>query len=104
MPSTRTAGCTREEFLHRHPDVQDVQVIGVPDERYGEELCAWIVPRTGATLDEESLRAFCRDQIAHYKVPRYIRLVEGFPTTVTGKVQKFQMREQMIKELGQPSR
>ena len=93
-----------EEFLHRHPDIQDVQVIGVPDERYGEELCAWIVPRAGARLDEESVRAFCRDQIAHYKVPRYIRLVEGFPTTVTGKVQKFQMREQMIKELGQPSR
>jgi fatty-acyl-CoA synthase len=93
-----------EEFLHRHPDIQDVQVIGVPDERYGEELCAWIVPRAGATLDDESLRIFCRDQIAHYKVPRYIRLVEGFPTTVTGKVQKFQMREQMIKELDQPSR
>jgi len=93
-----------EEFLHRHPDIQDVQVIGVPDERYGEELCAWIVPRAGATLDEESVRAFCRDQIAHYKVPRYIRLVEGFPTTVTGKVQKFQMREQMIQELGKPTR
>jgi fatty-acyl-CoA synthase len=93
-----------EEFLYRHPDIQDVQVVGVPDERYGEELCAWIVPRAGATLDEESVRAFCRDQIAHYKVPRYIRLVEGFPTTVTGKVQKFQMREQMIQELGKPSR
>jgi len=92
-----------EEFLHRHPDIQDVQVVGVPDERYGEELCAWIVPRGGATLDEESVRAFCRGQIAHYKVPRYIRLVEGFPTTVTGKVQKFQMREQMIQELAKPS-
>jgi len=89
-----------EEFLHRHPDIQDVQVIGVPDERYGEELCAWVVPRAGATLDEEAVRAFCRDQIAHYKVPRYIRLVQEFPTTVTGKVQKFQMPEQMIKELG----
>jgi fatty-acyl-CoA synthase len=93
-----------EEFLHRHPDVQDVQVIGVPDEKYGEELCAWIVPRAGATLDEDIVRAFCRDQIAHYKVPRYIRLVSEFPTTVTGKVQKFQMRAQMIKELDQPSR
>jgi fatty-acyl-CoA synthase len=93
-----------EEFLHRHPDVQDVQVVGVPDERYGEELCAWIVPRPGATLDEESIRAFCRSEIAHYKVPRYVRLVNGFPTTVTGKVQKFQIREQMIKELGQSSR
>jgi fatty-acyl-CoA synthase len=89
-----------EEFLHRHPDVQDAQVIGVPDERYGEALCAWIVPRTGAKLDEDTIRAFCREQIAHYKVPRYIRMVSEFPTTVTGKVQKFQMREQMIKELG----
>jgi fatty-acyl-CoA synthase len=90
-----------EEFLHRHPDIQDVQVIGVPDEKYGEELCAWVVPRAGTALDEEAVRTFCRDRIAHYKVPRYIRLVQGFPTTVTGKVQKFQMREQMIKELGQ---
>ena len=81
-----------------------MQVVGVPDERYGEELCAWIVPRPGATLDEESIRAFCRSEIAHYKVPRYVRLVNGFPTTVTGKVQKFQIREQMIKELGQSSR
>jgi fatty-acyl-CoA synthase len=93
-----------EEFLYRHPEILDVQVFGVPDDRYGEELCAWIVPRTGATVDEESVRAFCRDQIAHYKVPRYIRLVERFPTTVTGKVQKFRMREQMIEELGKPSR
>jgi fatty-acyl-CoA synthase len=91
-----------EEFLHRHPDIQDVQVIGVPDEKYGEELCAWIVPRAGAELDEDMVRAHCREQIAHYKVPRYVRLVREFPTTVTGKVQKFQMREQMIKELGQP--
>ncbi len=88
-----------EEFLHRHPDVQDVQVIGVPDEKYGEELCAWIIVRTGATLDEDAVRDFCRGQIAHYKVPRYVRLVKEFPTTVTGKVQKFQMRELMIKEL-----
>ena len=93
-----------EEFLHRHPDVQDVQVVGVPDERYGEELCAWIVPRTGAALDEDTVRAFCQGQIAHYKVPRYIRLVDGFPTTVTGKVQKFQIREQMVKDLGLSSR
>ena len=88
-----------EEFLHRHPDVQDVQVIGVPDEKYGEELCAWIIPRAGAQLDAEAVRAFCRDRIAHYKVPRYVRMVSEFPTTVTGKVQKFQMREQMIKQL-----
>jgi fatty-acyl-CoA synthase len=89
-----------EEFLHRHPDVQDVQVVGVPDQRYGEELCAWVLPRTGAEIDEECIRSFCRDQIAHYKVPRYIRIVEEFPTTVTGKVQKFQIRAQMIEELG----
>jgi fatty-acyl-CoA synthase len=89
-----------EEFLYRHPDIQDVQVIGVPDEKYGEELCAWVIARVGGQLDEEAVRAFCRDQIAHYKVPRYIRLVQEFPTTVTGKVQKFQMRERMIEELG----
>jgi fatty-acyl-CoA synthase len=89
-----------EEFLHRHPDVQDVQVIGVPDEKYGEELCAWVVPRAGSRLDEEAVRAFCRERIAHYKVPRYVRMVQEFPTTVTGKVQKFQMRERMIEELG----
>ena len=89
-----------EEFLYRHPDIQDVQVIGVPDEKYGEELCAWVIPRAGVQLDEDAVRAFCRDQIAHYKVPRHIRMVQEFPTTVTGKVQKFQMRELMIKELG----
>ena len=88
-----------EEFLHGHPDVQDVQVIGVPDEKYGEELCAWIIPRAGAQLDADAVRDFCRGQIAHYKVPRYVRLVKEFPTTVTGKVQKFQMRELMIREL-----
>lgn len=90
-----------EEFLYRHPDIQDVQVIGVPDEKYGEELCAWVIPRAGVQLDEDAVRAFCRDQIAHYKVPRHIRMVQEFPTTVTGKIQKFQMREHMIKELGQ---
>ena len=92
-----------EEFLHSHPDIQDVQVIGVPDEKYGEELCAWIIPRTGARLDADAVRDFCRGQIAHYKVPRYVRLVKEFPTTVTGKVQKFQMRELMIKELASQS-
>jgi fatty-acyl-CoA synthase len=84
-----------EEFLYRHPGVQDVQVIGVPDPRLGEELCAWIVPRPGHVLTEEEIRAFCRDKIAYYKVPRYVRFVQGFPTTVTGKVQKFAMRETM---------
>jgi fatty-acyl-CoA synthase len=88
-----------EEFLYRHPQVQDVQVVGVPDPKYGEELCAWIVPKPGAALDAEAVRDFCRGQIAHYKIPRHIRFVEGFPTTVTGKVQKFAMREAMIAEL-----
>ena len=89
-----------EEFLHKHPDIQDVQVIGVPDEKYGEELCAWIVPRAGARLDEDAVRAFCRDRISHYKIPRYVRFVDEFPMTVTGKVQKFVMREESIAELG----
>jgi fatty-acyl-CoA synthase len=89
-----------EEFLHRHPKIQDVQVCGVPDLKYGEELCAWIVVREGETLDEEEVKAFCKGQIAHYKVPKYIRFVETFPMTVTGKIQKFRIREQMMHELG----
>jgi fatty-acyl-CoA synthase len=89
-----------EEYLYSHPDIQDVQVFGVPDTKYGEELCAWIVTKAGAALDEEAVRKFCQDRISHYKVPRYIRFVESFPSTVTGKVQKFAMREAMIKEFG----
>ena len=88
-----------EEFLYRHPAVQDVQVIGVPDQKYGEELCAWIVLKAGQALDADDVRTFCGGQIAHYKIPRHIRFVDGFPTTVTGKVQKFAMREAMIAEL-----
>jgi len=88
-----------EEFLYTHPEIQDVQVIGVPDPKYGEEICAWVVPKRGAALDAEEIRAFSKGRIAHYKVPRYVRLVEGFPTTVTGKVQKFAMREVMTEEL-----
>ena len=88
-----------EEFLYRHPAIQDVQVIGVPDQKYGEELCAWAILRDGATLTEDGLRAFCKGQIAHYKIPRYIRFVESFPMTVTGKIQKFVMREMMKEEL-----
>ena len=87
-----------EEFLFRHPKVQSVQVFGVPDAKYGEEICAWIVPKPGQTCTEDEIRDFCRDQIAHYKVPRYIRLVQDMPMTITGKVQKFVMREQMIAE------
>jgi fatty-acyl-CoA synthase len=89
-----------EEFLHGHPDVADVQVIGVPDERYGEELMAWVVPRAGVELDPEAVREFCRGKVAHFKVPRYVKVVEQFPMTITGKVQKFKMREAAIEELG----
>ena len=89
-----------EEFLYTHPAVLDVQVIGVPDARYGEELCAWIRLRPGHSLSLDELRAFCRDRIAHYKVPRYLKLADEFPMTVTGKVQKFRMREISIAEIG----
>jgi fatty-acyl-CoA synthase len=88
-----------EEFLYRHPKIQDVQVIGVPDPRWGEELCAWVLLRDGARATAEEIRAFCEGRIAHYKVPRYIKFVDAFPMTVTGKIQKFLMREQMIAEL-----
>ena len=87
-----------EEYLYGHPDIQDVQVFGVPDTKYGEELCAWIVSKAGAALDEEGVRRFCQDRVSHYKIPRYIRFVESFPSTVTGKVQKFAMRETMVEE------
>ena len=89
-----------EEFLYRHPKVQDVQVIGVPDQRYGEEVCAWIQLRPGQTATAEDIREFCKGQIAHYKVPRYVEFVDAFPMTITGKVQKFVMREQTIAKLG----
>jgi fatty-acyl-CoA synthase len=87
-----------EEYLYVHPDIQDVQVFGVPDTKYGEELCAWIVSKAGAALDEEGVRRFCQHRISHHKIPRHIRFVESFPSTVTGKVQKFAMREAMIEE------
>jgi len=89
-----------EEFLYRHPKIQDVQVIGVPDKRYGEEICAWIRLHEGVTATPEEILTFCQGQIAHYKIPRYIKFVDVFPMTVTGKVQKYAMREQMIVELG----
>ena len=88
-----------EEFLFRHPKIQSAQVFGVPDPKYGEEVCAWIVVRTGEHLTAEEVQEFCRGQIAHYKIPKYIRFVDELPMTVTGKVQKFVMRERMIDEL-----
>jgi fatty-acyl-CoA synthase len=89
-----------EEFLYGHPAIVDVQVIGVPDVKYGEELCAWVRLREGQSLSIEELREFCEGRIAHYKIPRYLRISEEFPLTVTGKVQKFKMRELSIDELG----
>jgi fatty-acyl-CoA synthase len=89
-----------EEFLYGHPQIEDVQVIGVPDEKYGEELCAWIRVRGGAGLTAEDIRAYCTGKIAHYKIPRYVRLTTEFPMTVTGKIQKYKMRETSISELG----
>jgi len=89
-----------EEFLYSHPKISDVQVIGVPDVKYGEAVCAWVRLRNGEEATEEELRAYCRGQIASYKIPRYIRFTADFPTTVTGKIQKFRMREISITELG----
>ena len=89
-----------EEFLYRHPKIQDVQVVGLPDEKYGEELCAWIIVKAGQTLTEDEVRAFCQGQIAHYKIPRYIRMVTEFPMTASGKIQKFRIREMMAEQLG----
>ena len=89
-----------EEFLYRHPKIQDVQVIGVPDPQYGEEICAWIKLHGGQSATAEEIREFCKGQIAHYKIPRYIEFVPEFPMTITGKIQKFVMREQTIEKLG----
>ena len=88
-----------EEFLYKHPQILDVQCVGVPDHKYGEELCACVVLRPGAVATESDIRAFCDGQIAHYKIPRYVRFVEQFPMTVTGKVQKYVLREQIAREL-----
>ncbi|MBT6535957.1 MAG: AMP-binding protein [Rhodospirillaceae bacterium] len=89
-----------EEFLYGHPKVSDVQIVGVPDEKYGEELCAWVKLAEGEDASGDEIRDFCKGQIAHHKIPRYIKFVDGFPMTVTGKVQKFEIREAMIVELG----
>ena len=90
-----------EEFLYTHPDVSDVQVIGVPSERYGEEVMAWVKLREGASADRRGRwPRYCRGKIATYKIPRYWKFVDGFPMTVTGKIQKFRMRETAVEELG----
>lgn len=90
-----------EEFLYTHPDIVDAQVVGVPDAKYGEELCAWLRLRPGAEpITPESLREFCSGNLAHYKIPRYVKLVEDFPMTVTGKVRKVVMRAESAAELG----
>jgi fatty-acyl-CoA synthase len=89
-----------EEYLHTHPDVADVQVIGVPSERYGEEVMAWVRRREGSAVTDGELDAYCRGRIATFKIPRYWKFVDGFPMTVTGKVQKFRMREVAVEELG----
>lgn len=88
-----------EEFLYRHPKIQDVQVVGIPDSKYGEELCAWIILKPGQSGTEQEIRDFCQGQIAHYKVPRYLRFVDNFPMTITGKIQKFMIRQVMKDEL-----
>jgi fatty-acyl-CoA synthase len=89
-----------EEFLYGHPDIADVQVIGVPSEKYGEEVMAWVKPREGAHLTGEELAAWCKGKVATYKIPRHWKFVDSFPMTVTGKVQKFKMREVAVEELG----
>lgn len=89
-----------EEFLFGHPAIEQAAVLGVPDDKFGEELCAWIKLRRDATLTEDEVRAYCRRNLAHYKVPRYVRFVDAFPQTVTGKIQKFKIRELMMSELG----
>lgn len=89
-----------EDFLYTHPAISDVQVIGVPSEKYGEEIMAWVKLSEGRQLDEAELKAFCRERIAHYKIPRYVKFVDTFPMTVTGKIQKFKMRQQANEELG----
>ncbi|MGI9382072.1 MAG: AMP-binding protein [Methyloligellaceae bacterium] len=89
-----------EEFLYGHPKIEEVEVFGVPNPKYGEEVCAWIKLRSGATATDDEIKAFCREKIAHFKIPRFIRFVDTYPMTVTGKVQKYVMREQMARELG----
>ena len=88
-----------EEYLFRHSEVSEAQVFGIPDEKYGEEVCAWIIPKPGANLTGETVRQFCQGQIARYKVPKHIRIVDEIPMTITGKPQKFIMRDRMVRIL-----
>jgi fatty-acyl-CoA synthase len=89
-----------EEFLHTHPKIVDVQVVGLPDARLGESVCAWVRLRTGESLTQEELKDWCRSRIAHFKIPEHLRFVETFPMTVTGKIQKYRIRETEIERLG----
>jgi len=89
-----------EEFLYTHPKISEVQVIGIPDPKYGEEIMAWVKVKPGEQITEEEMREYCKGQIAHYKIPRYIKVVDSFPMTITGKIQKFVMRQQSIEDLG----
>jgi len=89
-----------EEFLYTHPDIQEIQVFGVPDEKYGEQVAAWIQLKEGANLSEDEIRKFCNGQITHFKIPKYMKMVHEFPMTVTGKMQKFVMRDAFTKQLG----
>jgi fatty-acyl-CoA synthase len=89
-----------EEFLYTHPNISDAQVIGVPDMKYGEELCAWVKMKNGEKIAESDIKEFCKGKIAHYKIPKYIRFVDEFPMTISGKIQKYKMREVSTKELG----
>jgi len=89
-----------EEFLYGHPAVADVQVVGVPDERYGEEVMAWVIPREGESVDEEELREYCRGKVARSKIPRYVATCSDFPMTVTGKIQKHELRARAVEQLG----
>ena len=89
-----------EEFLYTHPDIAEVQVFGIPDEKYGEQVCAWVQLRPGAEVSADAIREFCSGQITHFKIPKHIKIVDEYPMTVTGKMQKFVMRDEMAKELG----
>ena len=88
-----------EEFLYSHPAIQEIQVFGIPHEKYGEEVCAWVQLRDGQSATEDDIKAYCKDKITHFKVPRIIRFVTEYPMTVTGKIQKFKMRDAMVKML-----